>query len=794
MVEGGSPPAVIDFPGKARPSAAAPPERSARTDALPSVEELLGLPFLLERLEANSTQVQMWAAFHLVDRWQDETEQFVERMWHSTVPEIRESAVNLIGKHRIERYGFPLLRLLTSNEYGLRVAAGLALGKLQYEPALKPLTAWFETVSAHRNLKMHEYEAAAESLLLHDRRRHWHVLYERLEQSRQNHSVFAALFRLLCRYADEPGEFERLGAVYGQPREVFHDVHLAQYLVDTIGRANVSRYLQSRLNGGYPLPAIYLECLRLLGHEELDPQVQQLIEAMDGCTATSGGLGKFFTIAASLIERLAPNAAEGARMRGFLEGCMTWLPRWEEAILKVREIEYHLLVSLPLVLMLESAERECLARPEEEALRISRIYQSPLLSSGFMRQILTLLSDRGYPKEQAALGKTMVAGWLWDEEKDTLWKLFTDQLKGVDYPFEQTIPQPWGYGIPTLLDRLVQALSERLGVYLQAGRAQSVDYALEVFRHQGSPGSVDLMLERFDDLLNHHYPQFIEVMTHLPDHRFLVPLLNHYREDEYDLERLIRFICDVHEMPYPEAVAQAESQKSVQRSPTTVRLLCPDCETAFQYPCLELYVNEECIEQRQVPATGDLWTPQRFRCKNCGHEVPFAPDEHYLQDLYAELLAARIVHPAQREELGFNRIQTVSFPIWEGKPLNPAKFLALEREVLEGELEAEQEAAYLFELGRFYVEIGQWEPAKHAMQRILAGAVKFPKALYYLGVIAFQERNIYEARVYFSRLIDSCGREEFERDLDNPVDMAHHYLKLLDKREFKRSHFQLITT
>jgi hypothetical protein len=69
-----------------------------------------------------------------------------------------------------------------------------------------------------------------------------------------------------------------------------------------------------------------------------------------------------------------------------------------------------------------------------------------------------------------------------------------------------------------------------------------------------------------------------------------------------------------------------------------------------------------------------------------------------------------------------------------------------------------------------------------------------PLALYYLGVIAFQEKNLFEARVHFSRLTQGWTREEFEGALDNPVDMAHHYLKLLEKREFKRSHFHLVTT
>ena len=109
-------------------------------------------------------------------------------------------------------------------------------------------------------------------------------------------------------------------------------------------------------------------------------------------------------------------------------------------------------------------------------------------------------------------------------------------------------------------------------------------------------------------------------------------------------------------------------------------------------------------------------------------------------------------------------------------------------------VETQAQVDYLYELGRFYMEVGQWELAKRALRKILAGPVKFPKALYFLGVVAFQERNLYDARVFFSRLIATCSRDEFESELDNPVDMAQHYLKLLDKREFKRSHFQLIST
>jgi hypothetical protein len=515
---------------------------------------------------------------------------------------------------------------------------------------------------------------------------------------------------------------------------------------------------------------------------------------MPACRNSAQGARTFVLIAAALIDRAAPATMETARAQAFLKGILAWVARWDEAVLKVREAEYHLLLSLPLVVLLRQAEQSCLARPEDEALRISRIYQSPLLSPEFMRQVLTLLANRGYAHEPGQLARELGGGWIWDDEKDTLWKLFTGQLEGVDYPFEQTIPQPWSYQIPTLIERLQAMLAPRFSGYLDSERSQAVDYALEVFRHASSPELSALVLDRFAELINRHYGQLIEYVTHVPDRRFLEPLVQQYREGEYDLDRLIRFICDVHRIAYPSKLNGEADRRAEAGGAASARLSCPQCGSAFQYACPELFVDEERIEQRQVPSKDDLWTAQEFRCKNCGKPIPFAPDEAFLNDVYVELLAARIVRPSQRETLGLNRIQTISFPVWEGKTVHPSWLLEREQEALERPVETREQVDFLFELSRFHMEIGRWEPAKLALRKILAGPVKFPKALYGLGVVAFQERNLYDARVYFSRLVASCSRDEFESELDNPVDMAQHYLKLLDKREFKRSHFQLIST
>jgi hypothetical protein len=795
MVDSGrsQPESVIDLSARRK---AAPPEH--RPPAAPEWEgepgDLLSLPFLVERLGFPGNQVRMWAAYQLVDRWQDAAPRYLEKLWEAPQEEIRESAIGLIGKYRMQAYAFPLMRLFSSREHPFSHAAGVALGRLGYEPVGKLLRRWFHDTVGNSEATPLELEAATEALLCYDEAGHWEDVHAHLATSHQNHAFFSTLFAQLCLHAQTPRHVRLLAEAYGPARELFNDVHLTQHLVNTIGRGNLCRFLQARLNGGYRLNAVYQECLKVLGWELTDPDTRALLDGLGQCGNTREGLERFVPLAGALLARLAPEAEATAYVSACLQGCMAWLGEWEGAILKVRELEFHLLASLPLVALLTQAEAQCLADPEHEALRITRIYQSALLSPQFMSQVLNLLSHRPQGAGPDGLGSAAFSGWVRDEEKDALWKLYTGQLEGVDYPLEQVLPQPWEYPVPDLMGRLVALLEDRLPGYLAAERREAVDYCLEVFRRAGGTAQVEKLLPHFEPLVNHHFHAFVELMTHLPDVRFLQPLVNHHRAGEEDLLRLIHFICDVHRRPYPQLAAGPQEEDEPAAPAGMVRLLCRACGGAYQYAAGVIYVDEERIEQRQIPTAREVWTPTRFECKKCGSPVPFDPDERFLNDLFTELLAAKLFPPGTRDETALSHVRLITFPLLEGRTLNPAHFLKEVERLLETCDAPAQEIPYLLELGRFQMEIGQADAAKQTFQRIVAGPSKCPQALYFLGVLAFQEKNLYEARLYFSRLIQTSAREDFDNDLDNPVDMAHHYLKLLDKREFKRSHFHLISS
>lgn len=773
-------------------------------------DKLLSLEFLLGCLDAPAEQVKMWAAYHLVDRWEPDCATFMEKLWEQPQEEIRDSAINLIGKYRLEDFGFPLLRLFKANDRNLSHLAGVAMGRLKYEPARKQLHRWFTDQVDNPEANPVELESAAESLLFYNNHAHWDEVHAQLANCQQNHTLYSALFALLATHADTPRQMEKLAQAYGHAREIFHDFHHTQALVEMVGNPQLSRYLQSRLSGGYPLNTIYQEALKVLGVDVDHEETRQLIEDLAHCRNNPAGLERYMALADALLDRLFPGGEGIQQTRAFMQGCRQWAPKWENGVLKVREVEYHMLVSLPLNAMLNKVEAECLAKPEKEALRITNIYQSPLLSARFMGKVINLIASKMTPRTVSGLGAALT-GWVRDEEKDALWKLYTNQLESVDYPFEQVLTQPWVYPLPTLMERLVTLLEKRFETYLDGGRGQAVDYCLEVFRRAGSTRQAPLLLKHFEMLMSQHYHTFVELMTHLPDERFLEPLTNYYREGEADLRQLICFICDVHNKPYPQGImSMVETERRGKSSTASVRLRCPACECAYQYTLKTLYVAEERIEQRQMPTARDLWTPHEVVCKDCGLAVPLEPDERYLNELFSELLAVRLMRPSTGTEGALDHIRLIQFPRLAGKTVNPDEFLqkvaSLEPEEQQADEEnpdrhgysrekrPEEEAEIMMELGRFRLETGNTEAAKAAFNRVMAGPMKSLVAQYYLGVIAFQEKNLYEARVHFSRVLQASSRDDYATELDNPVDMAQHYLKLLDKREFKRSHFQLITS
>ena len=57
--------------------------------------DLLALPFLMDRIQDGNHQVQMWSAYQLVERWETDSERYLERLWSAALPEIRDYHIRL---------------------------------------------------------------------------------------------------------------------------------------------------------------------------------------------------------------------------------------------------------------------------------------------------------------------------------------------------------------------------------------------------------------------------------------------------------------------------------------------------------------------------------------------------------------------------------------------------------------------------------------------------------------------------------------------------------------------------
>ena len=96
------------------------------------------------------------------------------------------------------------------------------------------------------------------------------------------------------------------------------------------------------------------------------------------------------------------------------------------------------------------------------------------------------------------------------------------------------------------------------------------------------------------------------------------------------------------------------------------------------------------------------------------------------------------------------------------------------------------------ELGKLYLVLERLDEAQEAFQRSMELVGNQPYALFKLGVIAYLKKNLYDARLHFSRLISIASPEDFALEEENLYQLAQHYLEILNRREFKRSSFKLM--
>ena len=745
--------------------------------------EILSLPYLKAQLQSPAPRVQMWAAYHLAERWHENAPEFVRSMLESEVQEIKESAIYLVGRQQLHEFAFPLLKIFNREGGALKTAAVVALTDLQYSTLEGSLWLWLEELLAAHEVNYQTLQEATQSFLSFDPEKNWWALNRKVPDHYPHHIKSLALFGALSEGAKTPEKLAQITHHYSIYRHHFTDPQFLNFLLHIFDNQEIVAFIRLRVHQGYSMRLIYQECLNILGWN-LSPDFLKLLDEIDShCVqhtmeALPGLLCKTL--------RLVFPHEEKFFEEHFLEHFKTVLSHWGKAIVKIQDQEFFFILSLPLIRFVKEAEKDCLAAPESHATRIARIYHSPLLRPSFMTGIINLLAKTSCPETDPLLYAPSAVS---DTPREALWKLVSHQIPATDYPFAVVLPNPWDYDIPFLLPRLVEIYKRKLEHCLSKGQQGEVDYALELFKRQPDAEIVDLMLRHFTPLINQHFHWFFELIECLPDQRFIPKLIQHHREGEREIQELIEFLCALHQQPDP-----FDHPLEEQKDQTFVRILCPECQTSYRYPISVLYFDQEALEQRHVFTNQDIWTTDRLACKNCEARLPLQVAAHFLANLYTEMLAAHLLKVSDEEQQALATYKPLAFPRYFGKKINPGIFLKKAQADLNAQrLAPHEQSQLLLEIGKLHLALEQFPEAQAAFQKSLERAGNQPLALFNLGVTAFHQKNIYEARLHFSRFQQLFTPSDFEAEDKNLYHLASHYLEILNHREFKRSTFKLLS-
>lgn len=746
--------------------------------------EILTLNFLKERLTDSVPRVRMWATYHLVELWGEEAGEFIGYLIDSEIDSIKESGIYLIGKYNLTEYAFRLLHFFNSNNKSLRSAAALSMAEMCYENAERPLFNWLEKLLDSNEINISEFQNAFKCYLLFDQEKGWDYLEQKLSNHYDNHLKSINLFSPLCEQANTPERIIKLQKHYKLYRKNFNDPEFFTQWVNLFESENISDFIRKRLRYGYPLSLIYQECMNILGWK-INPDAQKLFNIIDRCCTEN----IVEELPQTLLEFMSQtfNDAEYSQEGVFLQETENYIEDWSDAILKIRDGEFYLILAMPLLYFIKKAEIECLKNLENSVTRISRIYHSPLLRFSFMCKVIKNIIKnkfRNYPFAP------LLPDFTHESFQDALWRIATNSIN-ENYPFPKILPEPWQYKIPEVISHLLEWYTQNFDTFIATQQNEHIEYALKLFHRNPDESTIELVLKYFPVLINRHFNTFFEFVEYLPDKRFIEKLIQHYRPGETDIYQLVNFLCAIHnEKAVSEKLLVMNEENH--EAPTSVRILCPECHCSYQYGLQILYFDVEPLEQRRMLTSNDLWTPSTLLCKACNANLPFILDQSYLSSLYSELLTARVLKLTEEEQKIWDVFKPLVFPIYFGKKTNPGIFIRkVEIDLKSNHISSHDKGKLLLELGKLYLAIEKLDESQTSFRKSLELLGISPIALFNLGIIAFRNKNLFDARLHFSRLVNSFTIEDFPNDQENLIELASHYLLLLEQREFKRASFKI---
>ncbi len=732
-------------------------------------------PFLEKRLHSNDKRIQMWSAYHLALFWEKEAPQFVQILLHSKVPEVSEIGIFLVEKHQIHQLAFAVFRLFTStSDRTLKFVCANTLVHLQYQESVSHIQKWLTYEIEPLEVQTSEIQCIVENLLLLNPRKYWSFLIQKLIHSESFPIKTLNIFRELVKASSSNEQLQDLLHHYCRYRHLFHDVHFLYAFFPLFDNQKTLKHLENLKASQIPISQTYTQLLAMLQISQTTQQSKALQKLAQN-QFDREALGQFTL-----------SLEEDSQEFLFFQTLTEVEKQSQKPILRVQEQEHLFLLSLPVVMMLNLRKSEILGMSEEWGELIAKVYHSPFLSDSFMLKIANQLHQKlkGNQKEMPALSDPK-----YDTPHDAIWKVIVGYENFEHYPFSSVLPNPEKYSeLAFLLPSLVQIHKAKFETLISQNQKEEVSYALKLFCRQPDEEVIQMLLSHFHTLIHHHFYTFFEFIEHVPDPQFVPKLEDYCCYGEHEVYQLILSICEIHQIQPPPSLNEHQNEHQFDSASYNVRLSCQECERTYHYSLQTVYFNPEVLEQRRLFAPHELWHREPLSCKNCGAEVPFDTPESFRANIYADLLTSKITSLEGLQHLKI--FKPLEVPRLHGEKIPFAEFQEYaENRLAQDGLLPQERLETLLEIGKFCFSLSDFANARKYFLQSLTLERHLAVALFHLGMIAFQEKNLRDTRIYFSPLLEMETTTDQEKEWKT---LAKHYMNILDTPDFRRASFKVI--
>ncbi len=759
------------------------------------------LDFLLQALSSAHERVASWGAYQLVLKGGLDSE--IKFFLESPFSAIQEAGMAYMAETGNETFLSEAIGIFRESEGQLKYSAAFCLACFPNDFSKNLLFKWFDQVTQSEHSTRLELEAATYSLLQVDPQAGFDKVFARLRDSGKNIIQASILWQHLLPCIKTQPELDGCMEQYFFLRETYSDTDLTYHLVEQFSHLEVLSWVEKSLDAGYSLKSIYEQCYRLL-RKEITPEQRELWQQMQTQALGAKPLGTPVDAVRllDLLEKWSMRLVKGEQGHTALIRHL-WLMQafqrhgtsFHSTIPKIMQTELLLLLSLPLVMLLESRFRQWLERPQDAFSTIANYYHSPLLSAEHCQRLLQLFFPHPPPAtpEQYRIKKPLDDFRPNMSRPEILWALFRGDLGGYDVDWPKHFPNPYAQAnLPPLLLEFYLANFEH---YLAKRDLVAVDYALQLFQRFSDPRIRELCHRHFDDLINHHGEMFSQLLETHPDVDLIPRMRERFLEGEQDLAPLIEFTCRLFKRPLPPEVAKHLEQvpRPSDGPKKSLRLFCPNCKKTFPYHAEEIVLDMGALQRGNLLTNQSLWVEKQFHCKKCSQLLPLELDDLQLAELAQQSRIESMLNlklGSHAQPLG-HRLVLLDFPRLQGIAYNPRDFAALVAQAEAQSQDRESLSRLQMQLAKLYYGMGRWTKLIQLLRDFEPFPTQAADMNFYLGQAYLKIGRFAEARPCFEFLVKTY--ENLGDSHEFPyLEKARYWLKTLDTYSVKRARFQVI--